>query len=111
MWSAGKRDRRYPRRSVLPIVAKEGSMGASTRVPPAGARIRALLDGRGAAVHAKDVAGLVAAHAPDVTMFDVVPPLAYQGADTVRTRAAAWVAAYCGPIGYAVRDVRLTVGQ
>jgi uncharacterized protein (TIGR02246 family) len=74
-------------------------------------QIRALIEARVAAVQAKDVAGLVASDAPQVVMFDVLPPLAYQGLATVRERAEKWVAGYRGPIGYEIRDVQIAAGQ
>jgi uncharacterized protein (TIGR02246 family) len=74
-------------------------------------QIRALIERRVAAVHAKDVAALVASYAPQAVMFDVLPPLAYQGLATVRERAEKWATGYHGQIGYEIRDVRITAGQ
>ncbi|HEY1011279.1 MAG TPA: nuclear transport factor 2 family protein [Herpetosiphonaceae bacterium] len=74
-------------------------------------QIRALIAARVAAVHAKDVAGLAAPHEPGVVVFDVLPPLAYQGAAKVRERAGAWAEAYGGPIGYEIRDLTVVAGQ
>ena len=56
------------------------------------AQIRALIDDRVRAVHAKDLAGAMANHAPDVVMFDAITPLRYHGSATVRERTAAWFA-------------------
>ena len=74
-------------------------------------RIRTLIDERVKAVHAKDLAGAMADHAPDVVMFDVITPLHYRGTATVRERTAAWFALYQSPIGYEVRDLRITTGE
>ncbi|HYF63469.1 MAG TPA: SgcJ/EcaC family oxidoreductase [Herpetosiphonaceae bacterium] len=83
---------------------------ASSPLPADAAQIRALIEARVAAIHAKDIAALVAAHAPEPVMFDVLPPLAYQGLDTVKQRAEKWAGSYDGPIGYEIRDVRVTAG-
>ena len=43
------------------------------------AQIRALIEGQVTAVHAKNIAGLMANHALDLLSFDVVDPLRYVG--------------------------------
>ncbi len=75
------------------------------------AQIRTLIEDRVKAVHAKDLAGAMANHAPDLVMFDVINPLHYRGAATVRERTAAWFALYQSPIGYEVRDLSITTGE
>lgn len=75
------------------------------------AQIRALIEARVQAVHAKDVEAANAHHAPDVVAFDVVNPLRYQGADRVRQRTQEWFAVYPGPIGYEVRDLSITASD
>lgn len=75
------------------------------------AQLRALIDARVNAVRAKDIDGLMSNHAPDVMMFDVLNPLRYTGAETVRERAAEWFSWYQGPIGYEIRDLEITTGE
>lgn len=58
------------------------------------ARIRKLIEDRVQAVDAKDVNRLMSNHAPDIVLFDVVDPLQYTGAATVRKRAEEWFALY-----------------
>ena len=73
-------------------------------------QIRALIEARVGAVEAKDIATLMANHAPDVLSFDVIGDLQVRGADAVRARAQNWFAAYPGKIGYEVREQKITVG-
>lgn len=75
------------------------------------AGIRALIEDRVKAVHAKDVDGAMSRHAPDVVMFDVINPLRYIGSDKVRGRSGEWFALYESPIGYEVRDLSVTAGE
>jgi uncharacterized protein (TIGR02246 family) len=74
------------------------------------AQIRKLVEHGAAAVRAKDINGLTANYAPDILLFDVINHLQHVGADAVRTRAEEWVATFEGPIGYEVRDLRITTG-
>jgi uncharacterized protein (TIGR02246 family) len=75
------------------------------------AQIRALLDERVRAIHEKDVETLVSAVAPDVVSFDALPPLQRIGAEAVRARAEEWLGWYDGPVGYDIRDLRITAGD
>ncbi|MEZ4864928.1 MAG: nuclear transport factor 2 family protein [Caldilineaceae bacterium] len=74
------------------------------------ASIRALIEERISAVHAKDLNALMAHHASDVLSFDVLNPLQNRGDETIRDRAAHWFAAYQSEIGYDVRDLNITAG-
>lgn len=74
-------------------------------------QIRALIESRVKAVYAKDIDGVMSNHAPDILSFDVVDPLQYIGADTVRERAEEWFSLYQGPIGYETRDLSITTGD
>ena len=75
------------------------------------ARIRELIDERVKAVQTKDINGLMAHHASDVLIFDALDPLQYVGSDKVKERAAQWFSWYQGPIGYEVRDLKITLGE
>lgn len=75
------------------------------------AKIRALLDERVRAIQEKDVDTLVSAAAPDVVSFDALPPLQRIGAEAVRARAEEWLGWYDGPVGYDMRDLRITAGD
>jgi uncharacterized protein (TIGR02246 family) len=74
-------------------------------------QIRALLDERVRAIHDKDAQALVSAYAPDIVSFDALPPLQRLGAEAVQTRAEEWLGWYDGPVGYDIRDLRITAGD
>ena len=69
------------------------------------AEIRALMEGMAAACRARDLDALLRIYAPDVTAFDVLDPLRYNGSDSVKKRAAEWFASFDGPIGYNVSEL------
>lgn len=75
------------------------------------ARIHALIDERVAAIASKDVQQLLAHHAADVRLFDVLPPRSYEGVEAVNERAAEWFALYRTRIDYDVEDLRVTAGR
>lgn len=69
------------------------------------AQIRALIDERSRAVHAKDVIALMSHVASDTVSFDVVDPLQYVGAASTRERAEQWFASFDTPIQHECRDI------
>jgi uncharacterized protein (TIGR02246 family) len=71
------------------------------------ALIRRRVDDWAKAIRARDIDGVMSLYAPDVTSFDIVPPLRYAGADAKRRAWQETFAAYSGPIGYDVRDLRV----
>ena len=74
------------------------------------ADIRQRVENGVAAVRAMDLEAVMALYARDIVPFDIDPPLRYEGASAKRN---AWVnvfEAYQRPLGYEVRDLRLTVG-
>lgn len=72
------------------------------------AAIRALIEERVAAMHARDAARAVATLADDVVAFELAPPLALGGA-AVRDAAGleAWFAGWDGPVTIDVRDLTI----
>ena len=73
--------------------------------------IRALLDDRIKAVRAKDVDGSISSMTRDVLLFDIIEPLQKMGSDASRKRAEEWFSSFKGPIGYEIRDLRITAGN
>jgi PhnB protein len=73
------------------------------------AQIRAVIDDWARAMRAKDVAGVMAHYAPDSVTFDLAPPLISTGADAEGLQA--WFSTWPGPIGYEIRDRRITAGD
>ncbi len=60
---------------------------------------------RVAAVAAKDAAALAARQAPDVVVFDALPPLQARSGDEEESKTRAWFDSYATDIGYEVRDL------
>jgi ketosteroid isomerase-like protein len=74
-------------------------------------QIRSLLDERVRAIHDKDAQALTRACAPDIVSFDALPPLQRLGAEAVQARVEEWLGWYDGPVGYEIRDLRITAGD
>lgn len=70
------------------------------------ARIRNVVEDWAKALHAKDVAAIMAHAAPDILTFDLAPPLQRRG-EAVRESLAAWFPTFKGPIGYEIRDLEV----
>ena len=73
------------------------------------AELTRLVEGRVAAVAAKDVDALATRYAENVTLFDAVGPLADRGVDVERARLETWFGAYRTEIGLRIRDLEVTV--
>ncbi len=69
--------------------------------------IQQILDARCRAIAAKDVDAVMAHVADDVVSFDVGAPLAKAGGAMVRAALESWFQGYDGPVGFAVRDLRV----
>jgi ketosteroid isomerase-like protein len=63
------------------------------------------------AIRDKDVDTLMTHYAPDVVVYDVLPPLAVQGAAAYRKNFERWFASMEGPIDYEMNDLRLSMGE
>ena len=73
-------------------------------------QIRAIIIGWTDAVRAKDSARMVADFAPDARVFDLINPLQYAGAESVRQRAEQWLSSFAGPVTYDVHELRIAAG-
>lgn len=74
-------------------------------------RIRQVVQDRAQAVRAKDLDGAIAANAPDVVTFDVLPPLRNSGAEGIRERTERWFDGYPDAPGYEIRDLQVVAGS
>jgi ketosteroid isomerase-like protein len=74
-------------------------------------QIRNFMDKWGEAVRHKDSIELTSNVAPDVILFDVVNPLRYSGATSLKKRAEEWFSSFRGPIGFEVRDLSITASD
>jgi uncharacterized protein (TIGR02246 family) len=74
-------------------------------------QIRLLIDNWAKALRAKDVDGIMASYAPDVTSFDLAPPLQYLGTNAYRKSLEQWLPSFAGPVGYEVHDLNIAAGD
>lgn len=75
------------------------------------AAVRESIDALVKAIRAHDLDGVRAAYAPDMVAFDIVPPLQYVGADAFMKPWREVFELYDKPLGYEVRDLRITAGD
>lgn len=83
----------------------------ATRLPTDEADIRQRIDEMVAAVRAGDLERTMSIYAPDIVSFDIVPPLQHAGAAAKGKNWADVFAMYQLPLGYEIRDLRITVGD
>ena len=69
--------------------------------------IRAIVEERVAAVRDKDPAPLADRQHPEVTGFNVLPPLQLRGGEAIAEQTRSWFDSYEGDIGYEVRDLQV----
>jgi uncharacterized protein (TIGR02246 family) len=90
------------------IVASAG--GAALAKPGGGeAAVRALEAQFAAAVSAKDVDAIMKVYAPDVFVYDVVPPRQYVGAAAYRKDWESFMGGFKGPVKFAIADLDVQV--
>jgi ketosteroid isomerase-like protein len=73
-------------------------------------QIRALLHEWAEAIRTGRLDEVLTRHAPDVLIYDVLPPLQYEGADTYRRSWGEWQPETAGPGRFALHDLRVTAG-
>jgi uncharacterized protein (TIGR02246 family) len=87
-----------------------GFAGVATAAPSGDeAAVRALEAQFAAAVGAKDVDAIMKVYAPDVFVFDVVPPRQYVGAAAYRKDWEAFMAGFKGPVKFDISDLAVEV--
>lgn len=69
--------------------------------------VRALLDSWSEAARIKDIDRLMSLYSPDITYFDVVPPLQYTGSATVRRNFLRWFDGWKSSIGMEIHDLNI----
>ena len=75
------------------------------------ALVRERLESLAQAIRARDVEAVMTHYAPDIVVFDVMPPLAVQGADDYRKNFERWFASMQGPIDYEMNDLRISMSE
>ncbi|HKA19224.1 MAG TPA: SgcJ/EcaC family oxidoreductase [Blastocatellia bacterium] len=63
------------------------------------------------ALRARDLDRMMKNYSPDVTVFDISPPLQYVGAEAYRRKWEQMFKSIEGPIGYEVREMTVTAGD
>ena len=71
--------------------------------------VKALLDRWSEACRAKNIDQLMSLYAPDITYFDIVPPLRFKGTDAVRGNFLRWFESWASPIGMETSDLTIMV--
>jgi PhnB protein len=84
-------------------------MTIMTKAKTGEAEIRALLAQYAKALHAKDVDAVMACYAPDVVAFDLAPPLAHRGAETIRAGLREWFPTWTSGIRIETDDLAIEV--
>ena len=72
-------------------------------------QIRELFNGWAKAFEAKDVDGVMAMYAPNITAFDIVPPLQFRGSDAYRKDYSEFFAQFSGPIRVETPNMQIEV--
>ena len=72
-------------------------------------QVKALLDRWSEACRIKDIDQLMSLYAPNITYFDVVPPLQIIGSDAVRRNFLRWFESWESSIGVEIRDRNIVV--
>lgn len=75
------------------------------------AAIQRLLDDGIRSVRSKNIEGVMSLHAPEVVLFEIVPPLRLVGAEACRKRWEELFSSFQGPISYEIHDLSITVGD
>jgi ketosteroid isomerase-like protein len=85
-------------------------MTTNTDVAQNDAPIRQRIDSWTKALRAKDLDGLMSHYAEDVLVFDLAPPLQFEGVGVYRKNWAEWFPTFEGPVGYGIRNLNIAVG-
>lgn len=73
--------------------------------------IRGFIEDWKKALRSKDTDAIMSFYVPDILLFDLAPPLEYRGEDAYRKNWEEWFSSFKGPIGYDIRDLRITAGD
>jgi uncharacterized protein (TIGR02246 family) len=94
--------------SALWVLAVQGAATAACAASADEDQIRALQAKVAAAISAKDVDAIMTGYAPDVYVFDVVPPRAYVGKAAWRADWAGVIKNTPGPMSLTVEDLAVS---
>lgn len=75
------------------------------------AEIRSVIDSWVEALRVKNVDAIMSLYAPDILLFDILPPLEHKGQDAYRKIWDMCFPSFRGPINCEIRDLRITAGD
>lgn len=75
------------------------------------AQIGDLIESWTKALRAKNIDALMSHYTPDVLLYDLAPPLVHRGAEVYRKSWEQWLPTFQGPVGYEIRNLRITTGD
>ena len=73
--------------------------------------LRRRIDDIAQAIRDKDIERLLAFYAPDVTAFDLRPPLDLRGANVYRKSFERWFESFEGPLDFELHNLRIVPGE
>jgi len=77
----------------------------------ADAEVREHLESLAQAIREKNVDALMTHYAPDIVVFDVLPPLSVHSSTDYRKNFEKWFASMQGPIDYEMHDLRISMSE
>ena len=80
-------------------------------IASAQSQIKALLKYWTEASRLKDIDLLMSLYSPDITYFDVVPPLQHLGSDSIRRNFLRWFDGWESSINMEIRDLHIMAGE
>ena len=86
-------------------------MAAAPELVATEAPIREHIETLAQAIRDKDAAAVMTHYAPDVLVFDVMPPLRVRSADDYRLNFEKWFASMEGPIDYEMDELRISMSE
>ena len=87
-------------------MSPHGMTGASITIV-----LRQRVDDIAQAIRDKDVERLLAFYTPDVTVFDLRPPLDVRGINAYRKNFEQWFGSFEGPLDFALHNLRIVAGE
>jgi uncharacterized protein (TIGR02246 family) len=86
-------------------------MPTAMKRPREDTSLRDRLESLAQAIRDKDIDAIMAHYAPDVVVFDVLPPADTKGADNYRKNFERWFETMPGPIGYEMSDLHISQSE
>lgn len=75
------------------------------------ADLRHRMDTLAQAIRDKSIDDVMSHYAPDIVVYDLMPPLVVRSADDYRQNLERWFASMQGPIEYQIQDLRISLSD